>query len=90
MAMPGAIVRSRTPIEYSILHDAKAAGPAIGIYAGCSFSDIVIDRYGRLFDYTGVALRRMNGEFDVDALRPGEFIVQPGLIYRHRKQRKGR
>ena len=88
--MPGAVVRSRPPIEYSILHDAKPVGPAIGIYAGCSFSDIVIDRYGRLFDFTGVAPRQMNGQLDVDALRPGEFILQPGLIYRHRKQQKGR
>jgi hypothetical protein len=32
--------------------------------------------------YAGVAPRRLDGEFDIDALRPGEFIVKPGLIYR--------
>lgn len=32
--------------------------------------------------YAGVAPRKCNGVFDVDALGAGEFIVRPGLVYR--------
>jgi hypothetical protein len=71
------------PIDYSILLDPQPAGPMIGRYAGKEFSESVRDAFGRLFVFAGIAPRRANGGFNDDALRPGEFIVLPGLIYRH-------
>ncbi|MFZ0709985.1 MAG: hypothetical protein WAM53_08095 [Terrimicrobiaceae bacterium] len=56
----------------------------IGKLAGKEFSEYVYDEFGRLFVYSGVAPRRFNGEFDDGALKQGEFIVQPGLIYKLR------
>jgi hypothetical protein len=71
-------------IEYSILQNAKPAGPAIGRLDGNEFSEFVSDEFGRIFVYSGVAPRLGNGEFDDAALKDGEFIVPPGLIYRYR------
>ncbi len=78
----------RRPLEYSILHNPRAAGPVIGKLAGKEISEYVYDEFDRLFVYSGVAPRRLNGEFDDKALKPGEFIVQPGLVYRCHKPKK--
>lgn len=78
-----ASTRSTRPLEYSILHNARPAGPVIGKLAGKEISEYVYDEFGRLFVYSGVAPRRLNGQFDDDALKHGEFIVLPGLIYKH-------
>ncbi len=71
-------------IEYSILHHAKPAGPTIGRLNGNAFSEFVYDEFGRIFVYRGVAPRLRNGQFDDAALKDGEFIVPPGLIYKYR------
>ncbi len=71
-------------IEYSILQNAKPAGPTIGKLDGNEFSEFVSDEFGRIFVYSGVAPRLSNGRFDDAALKDGEFIVPPGLIYRYR------
>ncbi len=75
--MPVATVRRRPPIEYCILHDARPSGPSIGTYADHEFPELVVDGYGRQFEYAGVTSRRIDGQFD-DALKPGEMIVRPG------------
>jgi hypothetical protein len=80
-AMRGTIVLNR-PIEWSMVHNVKATGPCIGYYADREIADSVVDELGRRFVYAGVAPRKQNGKFDVDALAAGEFILQPGLIYR--------
>jgi hypothetical protein len=71
-------------IEYSILYNARPAGPTIGKLDGNAFSEFVADEFGRIFVYRGVAPRLSNGQFDDAALNDGEFIVPPGLIYRYR------
>ena len=75
-------------IEYSILRDAKPEGPAIGKLDGREFSEFVLDEFGQLFAYSGVAPRLSNGQFDDAALKDGEFIVPPGLIYEYRGREK--
>jgi hypothetical protein len=50
--------------------------------AGTPISEVVTDLFGRRFTYAGAAPRKGNGTYDVDSLRPGEFIVEPGLLYR--------
>ncbi|WP_045836650.1 hypothetical protein [Hyphomicrobium sp. 99] len=71
-------------LEYSILQNTTFEGPIIGRLDGRNFSEFVRDEFGRLLDYAGVAPRRSDGKFDPDALKTGEFIVLPGLIYRYR------
>jgi hypothetical protein len=53
-----------------------------GFYADREIPESVIDEFGRRFVYAGVAPRKFNGAFDVDALAAGEVIVRPGLVYR--------
>jgi hypothetical protein len=77
-------------LEYSILHNTKPMGPPIGKLAGNDFSEIICDEFDRLFVFSGVAPRRSNGQFDEDALKKGEFIVPPGLIYKYRGKARGR
>lgn len=80
--MPLAATYRPRAVEFSIVHGAKPAGPSIGKFAGRDIPEAVEDDFGHLLTYAGVAPRLYNGKYDVDALKPGEFIVQPGLIYR--------
>ena len=81
--MPGSFeLIPQRPIEYSMLFDAKPSGGCVGYYMDRPISEAVTDEFGRSFVFAGIAPRRWDGQFDTDALRPGEFIVQPGLIYR--------
>jgi hypothetical protein len=83
--------RRADTLEFSILHNTKAEGPTIGQLDGREISEFVIDEFGRLFAYSGVAPRLSDGRFDDAALKVGEFIVLPGLIYAYRgKAEKGR
>jgi hypothetical protein len=36
----------------------------------------------RRFSYSGVAPRWRDGSYDTDGVGAGEFIVEPGLLYR--------
>jgi hypothetical protein len=82
--------RRADTLEFSILHNTKAIGPAIGRLDGLEFFEFVTDEFGRLFSYSGVAPRLSNGRLDDTALRAGEFIVLPGLIYEYCEQAKKR
>lgn len=85
-----ASTRRAQDLEYSILHNTEPAGPIIGRLGGRDFSEFVRDEFGRLFVYSGVAPRRSDGQFDQDALKAGEFIVLPGLIYLYRGKARRR
>jgi len=69
------------PVEYFILVEPRPDGPIIGRYAGHAIAEAVVDYFGRRFTYAGIAPRLRNGRYDVDSLRAGEWIVEPGLIY---------
>lgn len=85
-----ASTRRARDLDYSILLNTEPEGPVIGRLDGRDFSEFVRDEYGRLFVYSGVAPRRIDGQFDQDALKTGEFIVPPGLIYRYRGKARRR
>jgi hypothetical protein len=69
------------PVDYFILLEPRADGPVVGYYAGHPIAATVVDHFGRRFSYTGVASRLPSGRYDVESLLPGEWIVEPGLIY---------
>ncbi|OCP00500.1 MULTISPECIES: hypothetical protein [unclassified Ensifer] len=71
----------RLPTEYFVLADIQQEGAVIGFLAGQPIREMVIDHDGLRYRFVGVAPRLPSGGFDVLALRPGEWIVQPGLIY---------
>jgi len=72
---------TRRPIEYFLLVEPQAAGPVVGYYAEHPIADVVVDCFGRRFTYAGIAPRLHSGRYNVEALLPGEWIVEPGLVY---------
>jgi hypothetical protein len=68
--------------EYRMLARARPAGPAIGSFKGQLVSSEVTDGSGRRYVYAGVVPRSCHGHYDVELLGPGEWIVEPGLVYR--------
>ena len=69
------------PAGSFILADLRSEGATIGHLGGRPIPEIVIDASGHRYRYAGVAPRDAGGRFDVDCLRTGEWIVQPGLVY---------
>lgn len=71
----------RRPVEYYTLQEPRGEGTTVGTFAGMVISERVIDTFGQCYRYVGIAPRLRDGRYDVDALRPGEWLVEPGLIY---------
>ena len=76
------------PVEYFLLVEPRADGPPIGYYAGNPIPAAVVDYWGRRYSYAGIATRRRSGQYDVEALGPGEWIIEPGLVYRDMTRRR--
>jgi hypothetical protein len=53
----------------------------VGYLADCPIPGAVRDQTGHRYSYDGLAPRDSGGRFDVESLRPGEWIVEPGLVY---------
>jgi len=79
--MPVFVPRSEHPIEYLILVDPRPDGPSLGFYRDKPIAAAVVDYFGRRYVYSGIATRRRDGQYNVDALRKEERLVEPGLIY---------
>jgi hypothetical protein len=75
-------------IEYLMLVDAKPAGPILGYYRDRPIPAAVVDYLGRRYLYAGLALRNRSGRYDIDALAPGERLIEPGLVYRAEESRR--
>jgi hypothetical protein len=73
-------IRAR-PVEYFLLDEPCADGPVIGLYRDQPIAAFVIDADGRHYAYAGIAPRLSSGRYDVEALRQGEWLVEPGLVY---------
>lgn len=76
------------PIEYYILRIAGpsasqscAGGAVVGYLADRPIFSVVVDSSGTCYRYVGLASRLPDGRYDVQSLSPGEWIVEPGLIY---------
>ncbi len=70
------------PVEYCMVVEPRPTGRTIGVYDGLPIAERVVDYFGRQFAFVGVAGRGGSGQYDVAGLKPREFIVEPGLIYR--------
>ncbi|WP_051334003.1 hypothetical protein [Mesorhizobium sp. WSM3224] len=77
------------PIEYYILRIAGPAAPEfgadstiVGYLADQPIFATVADSAGTRYRYVGLAARLSDGRYDVQSLSPGEWIVEPGLVYR--------
>ena len=84
----GAGIGRGVPVEYFILSNLRSEGATIGHLADKPIAETVVDASGRRYRYVGVAQRAADGRFDVGALRTGEWIVQPGLVYAMKERRK--
>jgi hypothetical protein len=76
------------PIEYYILRIAVQADPendadgtVVGYLADHPIFVTVADSAGTRYRYVGLAVRLSDGRYDVQSLSPGEWIVEPGLVY---------
>jgi hypothetical protein len=74
-------VAARSAEQYH-LSDTRADGPMLGYCAGHPIFSAIVDGFGQRYVFAGVAVRRWDGDVDVAALRPGEWLLEPGLIYR--------
>jgi hypothetical protein len=79
MTRIAAIQRDHT--DYHIVFEPRPDGPTIGFYGEHPIAAAIVDYFGRRFIYDGIAPRRRDGNHDVKLLRPGEWIVEPGLVY---------
>ena len=75
------LAKRSLPVEYFILANVVSDAPIIGHLAGQPIRETVTDASGALYRYVGVARRDASRRFDVETLREGEWIVQPGLVY---------
>ena len=75
------LVPAQRPDIFSIMVEPRPAGPVIGIYHDLPIAERVIDQFGRRFTYAGIIGRRRDGQYDVDRLTSGQFIVEPGIVY---------
>ena len=75
------IASSQRADTYSIMVEPRPAGATIGLYRGLPIAERVVDQFNRRFTYLGVIGRRRDGQYDVNALKPGQFVVEPGLVY---------
>ncbi|CDX49128.1 conserved hypothetical protein [Mesorhizobium plurifarium] len=86
--MPMRISARSVPIEYYILRIAEPTAPEpgtdniiIGYLADQPIFATVADSTGTCYRYVGLAARLSDGRYDVRSLSPGEWIVEPGLVY---------
>lgn len=75
------LTRSTPHIDYYMLVEPRPEGAVIGFYAGQPIPFFVVDAYGDRYKYAGVAPRLRSGRYDVESLKPGEWLVEPGLVY---------
>jgi len=68
--------------EFFILSNIRAEGSVVGHLGELPIPARVVGEDGQRYAFEGVAARRPSGRYDVRTLRPGEWIVRPGLVYR--------
>jgi hypothetical protein len=67
---------------HPFIFEPAPVGKKVGIYVGTEITEFVIDGFGGLSVYCGIALRGSDGRLITNNLRTREFVLKPGLIYR--------
>ena len=80
--MPAFAIYKEDPSDYYLIVDPRPEGPILGVFADLPISESITDCFGRSYIYAGAAPRRRDGRYDIDVLKPGEFLLEPGLVYR--------
>lgn len=78
---PAHKVSRNFPVEYYILAGLEFRGAIVGYLSDRPIREIAIDAEGLRYRFVGIALRDVNGRYDVFSLEHGEWIVEPGLVY---------
>jgi len=68
--------------DFLVVVDPRPEGPILGMFGEHKIASTVVDRFGRRYDYVGIATRLWMGRCDADAIKYGEWLVEPGLVYR--------
>jgi hypothetical protein len=76
-------VSPHLPFEYYMLHGLMFEGGVACRLGSKLVRELVRDKQGCLYRFVGLASRDSFGRLDVEALKPGEWIVEPDLIYAH-------
>ncbi|MBS0234149.1 MAG: hypothetical protein JSR99_11775 [Proteobacteria bacterium] len=82
------MIRQITPrdtMEYFIIRDATTCGPIIGRFQGFQIHSQVTDFWGRHYTYAGIIEKSRHGIYEIEKLKPLEFILEPGIIYKIQK-----
>ena len=80
--MIGTSSRLKLASRAHLVVEPHPCGCIIGTFAGEPIGEVVTDRFGRHFVYAGLASVRSDGRYNIETLKTGEFIVEPGLLYR--------
>ena len=75
-------------LEQYLLSETRADGPVVGYCAEQPIWEAVVDGLGRRYVFAGVAVYRRDGQVDLEALERGEWLLEPGLIYRRDRSEK--
>ena len=70
------------PAEYLILPRTFDDGPTVGYIGERPIAEEILDQWGRRYVYCGLAPKLASGAFNLKLIRTGEWIVEPGLLYR--------
>ncbi|HWA42210.1 MAG TPA: hypothetical protein VHA10_03300 [Hypericibacter adhaerens] len=69
-------------IDFHVIVDPTVDGPVIGFYGEQPIAAAILDHAGRRLVFHGIAPLRRDGGYDVTLLRAGEFVIEPGFVYR--------
>lgn len=70
------------PTEYLVLVRTSAKGPVVGHLGERPIAEEILDEWGRAYVYCGLAPKLASGAINLKLIRTGEWIVEPGLLYR--------
>lgn len=73
---------ARLPRESFVLAEFETRGERLGQFRGQPIHPVVVDGDGNRYIFAGVATRTREGGYRLDQFGRGEWLIEPGLIYR--------
>lgn len=72
----------RFPRECFVLTEFKTEGGVLGRLGPQPIHPFIVDNFGSRYAFAGIAPRRADGSYSLERLNAGEWIIEPGLVYR--------